>query len=449
MEEEVVDVEDTVERISSNGPSLVSSHVVGMENPGSLCYLIAVVQQLFNIQSIRRDVLSLKDVVSSSLLSIENLPVSAERDKLLTHQMAVQRLFDLFEALSNSTSSDPKPISADMIKSFYEAMQLALHKEIDVHLARDASEWLGDLCKVLTTYFTATQQLSQPQPTEPQQAHPPPPPPTPPPMPVPVVKSLQGALQTTLQAVRLNAGQDYSQTSLVRSERFQYLSLEIDAGTLAKGYDLFAKTQFLPFKWPDPQTGLLSPTPLLSEKKTVVHVYPPVLAIHLNRFAYSREWKCKLKKHDKLHFPRQLQIRNNTWIENDNDNDDCSDNDIVNGISPVRYALVGVIVHLGLTAYDGHYVSLIRSVTTPSNGAQASSEFHWWRCNDHEVTPYDFDANYVADLVGDDETNDDDDDNDNCDIGTDNNPYLASAETSDDEDGNCSSAFLLFYEQIH
>lgn len=408
----------------------------GIANPGSLCYLIAIVQQLFMIQPFRESILYIGRFLSPNIdefrRQIEEF-ASPDKSKFSLCLQSMIALVELFHNLQLNMNQSSTVVD---IQPFYVALQNALSKEVDVHKARDASECFGDICKMMNMFFSSPllPQLSTLS------------------VPSIVQQYLHGELLTTLKPVKLNMDYDYSTMNITRSERFHYLSVDIDSGNLIDGFHSFMKSHFIQFKWKVPIVNektnnnndvkvhqkdiehSTSMIPLLTEKKTVLKSLPTILVIHLNRFSYSTQYKCKLKLFDYFAFPKTFSAT-----------DIITDPIVREGNEPLTsvYNLVGITVHKGETAYDGHYYSIIKN-----------SDNNWMIFDDDNVFSYDketFDDFYGVNYEQEDSNSGDGDvdGQENCDIcdhhsidDDDDDKTIDSQEPSQCHD----TAFLLFYQ---
>ncbi|KAI9883657.1 MAG: hypothetical protein M1823_004567 [Watsoniomyces obsoletus] len=124
-----------------------------------------------------------------------------------------------------------------------------------------------------------------------------------------------------------------------------------------------------------------------AEKRMKVKRSPRILALHLKRFKYSEDMQRMQKLHHRVVYAHHLRLVNMT--------DDAEDPDRL-------YELYAVVVHIGPGAYQGHYVSVIK---TPDRG--------WLLFDDELVEPVD--KSFVYNFFG-------------------NEPHLA-------------CAYVLFYQQ--
>ncbi len=314
-------------------PSLVDMTDVderrcGIPNPGSLCYLISVVQQLFAIPRIRGAFLDLELAINFVIQSMTDI----EEDVNSSYAETINELVQLFGNLQNNVED------IDITKLYF-SLQKSLKKDIDIYKPRDASECFGDICKAINLVFATPlikilldqyhAQTSYSSPIE---------------------KFFYGELNTIIKPIKLDMDFDYSSMLISRFEKFHYLSIDIESGNLVDGIKAFMKSQLFQFKWKLPNNQCLS-APFLTEKKTVIQSWPQVLVIHLNRFTYSMEYKCKLKLFDFFEFPSEFSSEDLLA-----DYSSAADAD---GAIYHKYKLSGVIVHIGETAYDGHYISAV------------------------------------------------------------------------------------------
>ncbi len=304
----------------------------GIPNPGSLCYLISVVQQLFAIPRIRDAFLDLELAINFVIQSVADIEEYPDKDMNSSYAETINELVLLFRNLQNNVED------IDITKLYF-SLQKSLKKDIDIFKPRDASECFGDICKAINLFFSTPliklllnqyyAQLCYYSPIE---------------------KVLYGELNTIIKPIKLDMDFDYSSMLISRSEKFHYLSLDIQSGNLIDGIKAFMKSQLFQFKWKLPNNECLS-APFLTEKKTVIQLWPQVLVIHLNRFTYSVKYKCKLKLFDFFEFPPEFSSEDVLA-----DYSSAADAD---SVIYHKYKLSGVIVHIGETAYDGHYVAAV------------------------------------------------------------------------------------------
>jgi HAMP domain-containing protein len=335
----------------------------GISNPGSLCYLIAPLQQLLN---------------SSAATT---LVTGSQQDALAAD--AVTCILGTW--LREGSSLEKKCFLGLRIwKSFYHA------KNGDIHTQRDAAEFYGDLLRKLveeSTVLNATEAQFW-------------------------TTALTGRLQNTLQAV------DSTDPShrLDKEERFFYISVSVNTldghNTLESSLRDVTRTEPVPFRWSTSDATKELGPPQPTGKTTKVRALPQLLAFHLKRFRFDHKKMRKEKLHHRFDFPAQLDMA--PYMETDvrsSSNSTAASTgvgnsgdltDVVAAPLPTGtlYRLSGVVVHRGRSAYSGHYYSYIRDRhTTPSSmdshigtaGAlEEALRGEVWHCyNDHTVTQCD------------------------------------------------------------
>jgi ubiquitin carboxyl-terminal hydrolase 9/13 len=100
-----------------------------------------------------------------------------------------------------------------------------------------------------------------------------------------------------------------------------------------------------------------------AEKRMKIKKTPKILALHLKRFTYTEDLQRLQKLHHRVAYPYYLRLSNLT--------DESEDQDKL-------YELYAVVVHIGMSPYQGHYVSIIK---TQSSG--------WLLFDDENVEPVD------------------------------------------------------------
>lgn len=110
-----------------------------------------------------------------------------------------------------------------------------------------------------------------------------------------------------------------------------------------------------------------------AEKRMKIKRLPKTLALHLKRFKYTEDFSRLQKLHHRVVYPYYLRLLHTT--------EDAEDPDRM-------YELYGVVVHIGVNAYHGHYVSIMK---TPDRG--------WFLFDDEMVEPVD--KHYVKKFFGD------------------------------------------------
>ncbi|KAF2675410.1 cysteine proteinase [Microthyrium microscopicum] len=98
-----------------------------------------------------------------------------------------------------------------------------------------------------------------------------------------------------------------------------------------------------------------------AEKRMKIKRLPKILALHLKRFTYTEDLQRLQKLHHRVAYPYYLRLFNLT--------DDAEDQDKL-------YELYAVVVHIGMSPYQGHYVSIIKT-----------QEWGWLLFDDENVEP--------------------------------------------------------------
>ena len=132
-------------------------------------------------------------------------------------------------------------------------------------------------------------------------------------------------------------------------------------------------------------------------KRTCLKALPPTLVVHLKRFDFDWDRNVAVKFNDNFTFPMELDMKPYTIAgvgrtervtglshseEDTSDSvvEECTDAGLTGG---TRYALAGVVVHMGLTN-AGHYYSYVRIRSTPQTEADGTAGL-WYRFNDTSV----------------------------------------------------------------
>lgn len=110
-----------------------------------------------------------------------------------------------------------------------------------------------------------------------------------------------------------------------------------------------------------------------AEKRMKIKKLPKILTLHLKRFKYTEDMSRLQKLFHRVVYPYHLRMFNTT--------DEAEDPDRL-------YELYAVVVHIGGNAYQGHYVSIIKT-----------QEFGWLLFDDEMVEPVD--KHYVRNFFGD------------------------------------------------
>ena len=300
---------------------------VGLYNSGNLCYMNSVMQQLFHIPRLRRAILA---------IDVSKLTCS---DKLRKFAEEFQKLFYFMEH-SAQRQVNPRPFLsafAHVTEGFSETQQ------------HDADEFLNILWQRLEQALKDTPQWE------------------------PLNAIFAGKVRHEIKS--MNDALPYVRHSY---EDFHVLSLDIsDKKSLADALSFFIQ--------PDRLSGENAyfcdkyNCKVDASKHAMLQHLPPVLAIHLKRFAYKPIEDRMVKLHERLEFPLNLSMEPYT-VE---DSDDTS---------PRRffYKLRGVVVHSG-ECQSGHYYSFINTQSPPQSSSSATTAAvgkdsrRWLKFNDSDV----------------------------------------------------------------
>lgn len=292
---------------------------VGLYNSGNLCYMNSVMQQLFHIPRLRR-----------AILAIDVNKLTCD-DKLRKFAEEFQKLFYFMEH-SVQRQVNPRPFLsafAHVTEGFRETQQ------------HDADEFLNILWQRLEQALKDTPQWE------------------------PLNAIFAGKVRHEIKS--MNDALPYVRHSY---EDFHVLSLDIsDKKSLADALSFFIQ--------PDRLSGENAyfcekyNCKIDVSKHAMLQHLPPILAIHLKRFAYNPTEDRMVKLHERLEFPQNLSMEPYT-VE---DSDDTS---------PRRffYKLRGVVVHSG-ECQSGHYYSFVNT-QSPSE-AEGSNSSRWLKFNDSDV----------------------------------------------------------------
>jgi ubiquitin carboxyl-terminal hydrolase 7 len=300
----------------------------GMNNPGSLCYMNAILQQLFNMTEFL--------LIVSRLSQLDTSQVGG-RD-------VIGSLVHIYKNIESPSPSSVKTLT------LYENIQKHLKATIDVDQCRDAADFFSELISVLNTYYSDSQEPLNP------------------------LDVMKGSLINII-----HANEDPSGKRIVHNERFYYISLPVcglDNNNLHESLTQFTKAHQFPFKWRDTDGNYMK-TPLLSSKSTKFQHLPKYLLFHLKRFKYDSTKKKKCKVFDRFEFPRLFDM--SPFVEPVNEESTMT--------SVHMYSLSGLVIHVGKSAYTGHYYSVLRNYNARI-GDSGLGEDEWLVANDEEVLPF-------------------------------------------------------------
>ncbi|KAL3659461.1 hypothetical protein V7S43_015453 [Phytophthora oleae] len=277
-----------------------STHHAGLVNPGCICYMNSLVQQLFMMPEFCGGLLALDcskfESVSSWKEEIEHL----------------QKLF-VSLAYTNYRSFDPTAFALS-------------HKDLDgnstdVHVQMDADEFFCLLLDRLEMFIRP-----KPATDDDFMAH-----------------CFGGVLVNQILTQQGNLSE--------REEKFFALSLEVSKKRhLAESLELYVQGETLEGEnayFCERMQRKVSAT-----KRVCIKKLPHTLICHLKRFEFDYDTMEKLKINDFMEFPMEIDMFPYT-------SEALADTDNAKKAKAIMYDLVGVVVHSG-TSDTGHYYSFIK-----------------------------------------------------------------------------------------
>ncbi|KAK1931465.1 Ubiquitin carboxyl-terminal hydrolase 34 [Phytophthora citrophthora] len=305
-----------------------STHHAGLVNPGCICYMNSLVQQLFMMPEFCGGLLALDcskfEAVSSWKDEIEHL----------------QNLF-VSLAYTNYRSTDPTAFALS-------------HKDMDgnstdVHVQMDADEFFSLLLDRLEMFIRPKAAIN---PSEDDfMAH-----------------CFGGVLVNQILTQQGNLSE--------REEKFFALSLEVSKKRhLAESLELYVQGETLEGEnayFCERMQRKVSAT-----KRVCIKKLPHNLVCHLKRFEFDYDTMEKLKINDFMEFPMEIDMfpyTSEALAATDNGNKE----------KMIMYDLVGVVVHSG-TSDTGHYYSFIKDRHEAEN-------LRWLEFNDEVVRDFDVDT---------------------------------------------------------
>ncbi|KAM3174245.1 hypothetical protein ACTXT7_010932 [Hymenolepis weldensis] len=356
-----VESESTVECVDV-GPSYV-----GLKNPGSLCYMNAVLQQVFAIIPIRNAILSapvlqtLKEggVNISELYSTYDFIRSEMDETKLTQLCSLFGLQDMFAFLAYTR------------QTFYEPVHFWRHFKLwgsptAYNEQHDAQEFFS--CFV-DTIDEAIKLCGKPKIIE---------------------QYLGGIFVDQKECFRCHQ---------VNSREESFLAISVDVQnrtTLSESLEDYVKSDLL--EGNNAYFCEKCNKKVAARKRTCIKSLPQILTIHLKRFIFDYERDVPQKSDDFFSFPMNLDMAPYTvecLASRDEPLEGNTNGSDSRPISPAaesnstrqvtRYVLRGVVVHSG-RANGGHYFSYIRSRD------QKTGRYLWHLFNDSKVSEVDLNS---------------------------------------------------------
>lgn len=277
---------------------------VGLENQGATCYMNSFLQSLFLTNSLRAAVYRIptKDQVSG-----KSIP------------LALQRIFYQLQ-----TSREP-PHTNELTRSFGWDMAESFQQH-------DVQEFSRVLLDALETAMKGTRVEGT------------------------VEKLFRGRLRNVIRCVNV----DYESS---RSESFYDLQMTVrGVRGLQDSFDQYVSVEKMNGKnqYRTEKYGLQD-----AEKFVVFEHLPPVLHVHLERYAYNQYTGNIEKLHARFEFPPELDLSQYLASDSEQRPDDQ------------HYWLHSILVHAG-TSGGGHYYVYIRHPSNPDR---------WFKFDDTSVTP--------------------------------------------------------------
>eukprot|EP01039_Chlorochromonas_danica_P010158 gene10158-11241_t len=364
-----------------------------LENPGSLCYLLSTLYQLYAMPAVQ-DCVQHWTADSSSKAAV--------------------KLRDVFLSMGEVSS---KPVGEDVVLDLYATIQHAIGEAVDATLQKDASEFLGDLLSALRE-------------VPPQQHF--------------ANLFLRGLMVNQLRAKDGELRMDIE-------ESFYFLPLTVDGLTsLDESLRLFLQTDTVDFRW---RTGKAASTPsppalLPTQKKIVLKQLPRHLVFLFNRFRYDRAHHRKIKLHNRFSFPHRLDM--SPFLRREEE--DGGGGEGGSGAEEYHYRLSGVTIHRGRTAHSGHYYALIRDRSQDGQQSGESREEEHWHVFDDDCQQS-FDVDQLAEeAFGSDHVNSyDSGDGSDYDSYNDDDSYSSSNSEglgADDALDAPRSAMIVIYDRV-
>jgi ubiquitin C-terminal hydrolase len=337
----------------------------GLKNPHNLCYGNSLFQQLYHMKPFRDDIL----ILASSSKDSSDL-----NDKEEAVIRAVSKFAVLFNSNVTESTKDMLP-EASSIVSFYKALTKALKlpKE-NIKKMRDISEFFSEIIKLLLIYTGNSIETTRclydlSLFSEEGKAR------------LSLLSHFTGELSHTIHPNDLSPYTIEQQKALniTRNEKFYYLSLGLQSTTSVSSSSALNKTslkledaicQFVQpksfkFKWNIEQHSnkedVTSSIPgtttvqLPSIQTTQFRSFSSFLIFYLRRFQFNFSTQTKEKYFRSCEIPVILDMM--PFMNPDVAEDEEADNSVVR--QNCIYRLAGLIVHLGDSADEGHYVSLI------------------------------------------------------------------------------------------
>ncbi|GMF13335.1 unnamed protein product [Phytophthora lilii] len=315
-----------------------SIHHAGLVNPGCICYMNSLVQQLFMMPSFCGGLLAL----DCSKIADQSSPWKEEVEQL-------QRLF-VSLAFTNYRSSDPT--------TFAQSHKDMDGNSTDMHIQMDADEFFCLLLDRLEMFIrpkAATQDGEKSASTADGNKD-------------FMARCFGGVLVNQILTEQGNLSE--------REEKFFALSLEVSKKRhLAESLGLYVQGETL--EGENAYFCERVQRKVSATKRVCIKTLPQTLVCHLKRFEFDYDTMEKVKINDYLEFPTELDMFPYTSEALTTSTTGSLGQDAVTKM----YDLVGVVVHSG-TSDTGHYYSFIKDRHNAENQ-------RWLEFNDEVVREFD------------------------------------------------------------
>ncbi|KAL6077589.1 USP domain-containing protein [Balamuthia mandrillaris] len=342
-----------------------SSGYVGLRNPGCICYMNSLLQQLYMNPIFRYGLLSAKpassSLASSSPSPSSSSPLPSSSDKAEVENVLLQ-LQDMFAHLQHSQKQFYDPSV-----SFCKAFKDHNGEPVNIQLQQDAEEFLRHLCEKLETSLKHT----------------------------PYEKLLNNFTGASSQVVQCpNDSSHYSE----REDPLSVISIEIKGkSNLQEALEYYVSGEQV--EWNCEKCGNKTVEAL---KRASLKKLPNTLIIHLKRFDFDYDTMLRAKLSDLFEFPMEIDMKPYTTdgilaaeakAKQEKKSEDAANSEEwqsrsgdIDALEPAhapsyyQYELVGVLVHSG-NAEAGHYYSFIKDRATRTG--------QWYLFDDTSVKPWD------------------------------------------------------------
>lgn len=448
----------------------MASSLIGIRNPGALCYLIAVVQQLYHMPEVSALVRALPVEVEVEWVAKSSEP--ANKGLLLVE--AISALKFLFNDMHSREVASMEDRGIDDgtidIVPLWRSMSLYFNDGLlieDVNCQQDAIETYSRLVQIIERYLcntttSATQEKREGVAEGREQCR--------------ARRPLHGLLRGSLvNLLETNQPSPADKRTIEKLEAYSYISLGVlEKDSMIDGLEdslrAFTRQEEIMLRWPtirsstsssncsgDPSRGAashaVSTSAVSTLKSTRLRSAPTYLCIQLRKFRFDVATMSKQKIHDEFSFPTLLDLSPYMMSP--------AADDAATGGEQCRYALSGCVVHRGREATSGHYYSYVRH-----RSCSGGHTGDWFALDDQLVYPVALDevlkeafggvrladgggsassssggdeSNRSSSDIGDDEDDDDSDSSDDAD----------DSDCDDDSDIHLpTSAIILFYDKL-